>query len=141
MKRKKMKALFTAIEGIAKYDPKDVYGVKTTMRFKYKNGKMSDPVFMLATNGKHCLPETKVIKDIICSVEPKEIRKEVVMLNREAEFPLFGFMVDPTMGNLLYIRTARGVILFKVELNEDEKEVMTDEEFRALSGWAAEAGL
>jgi hypothetical protein len=82
-----------------------------------------------------------VIKDIICSVEPKEIRKEVVMLNREAEFPLFGFMVDPTMGNLLYIRTARGVIIFKVELNEDEKEVMTDEEFRALSGWAAEAGL
>ena len=64
MKRKKMKALFTAIEGIAKYDPKEVYGVKTTMRFKYKNGKMSDPVFMLATNGKHCLPETKVIKDI-----------------------------------------------------------------------------
>jgi hypothetical protein len=139
LKRKKIKTLFTAIEAISKYDPKDVYGVKTEMRFKYRSGKVSDPLIMLATNGKYCLPETKTIKDIITSIEPKDIKKEVVLINREAGFPLLGLYVGKEFGTILYVKTARGVILFKVELNPGEEETMTDEEFRALTGWANEA--
>jgi hypothetical protein len=139
VKRKKIKALFIAIEGISKYDPKDVYGVKTEMRFKYRSGKLSEPLIMLATNGKYCLPETKVIKDIITSIEPKDLRKEVILINREAGFPLLGINISKEYGTLLYVKTARGIILFKVELNPDEEETMTDEEFKALCGWANEA--
>lgn len=139
MKRKKIKALFTAIEGISKYDPKNVYGVKTEMRFKYKSGKVSDPLIMLATNGKYCLPETKIIKDIITAIEPKEIKKEVVLINRVAGFPLLGLYAGKEYGTILYVKTARGIILFKVELNPDEEETMTDEEFKALTGWVNEA--
>jgi hypothetical protein len=139
LKRKKIKNLFTAIEGIAKRDPKEIYGVKTEMRFKYRSGKMSDPLIMLATNGKYCLPETKVIKDIITSIEPKDIKKEVININKEAGFPLLGLYVSEELGTILYVKTARGIILFKIELNEDEEETMTDEEFKALTGWANEA--
>ena len=138
MKQKKIKQLFQAIEGIAKRDPKEVYGVKSSLRFRYANGKQSEPLMMLATSGKYMLPETQTIKSIITSIEPVELRKEVINLNRAAGFTIASISDNNQLGTILSINTARGIIAFKVELNEGEEFTMSDEEFKALSGWIKE---
>lgn len=139
MKRKKVKELFQAIEGISHRNPSEVYGVKTALRYKYADGSSSKPVNMLASSGKYCLPETQIIKKIITSIEPKKLPKEVTIINRLAGWPVLSLTLNHDIGAiLLAVNTAHGIIAFDVHMNEDEEPVIAPDELKALQGWVKE---
>ena len=91
------------------------------MQFKFENGQESPPVNILPTSGKYMLPEVKVIKDIITSIEPVELVKESVGINRLAGFPLMIILADNSDRYMVNINTAYGVVSFMATLNPGEE--------------------
>jgi hypothetical protein len=128
MKRKKMVALFKAIEDISRRKPDEVYVQKSGMQYNFADGKKSPEIYVLPTSGKHMLPEVKVIKDIMTSIEPVKLIKEVIAINKAAKFPLAVIMraEDPhTM--ILNVNTAYGAVSFMVYVNPNENVDIPDD--------------
>jgi hypothetical protein len=121
MKRKKMIALFKAIEDISRRKPEEVYVQKSDMQYNFSDGKKSPVIYVLPTSGKHMLPEVKIVKDIMTSIEPVKLIKEVIAINKAAGFPVAIIMraEDPHM-MILNVNTAYGAISFMVYVNPDE---------------------
>lgn len=147
MKRKKMAALFKAIEDISKRNPKDVYVQESDMQYDFGNGQKSPRIKVLPTRGKYMLPEVKIIKDIVTSIEPVDLPKEVISINREAGFPVMVLMKSTNSSMMvLNVNTVYGSISFMAYVNpdtevpeapEDETAPITEDELKVLRQFAA----
>lgn len=154
MKRKKVVALFKAVESISRRPRNEVYVQKSDMKYKFESGATSEPIVILPTKGKYMLPEVKTIKDIITSIEPVDVIKESVAINRLAGFPLVVVMASNDSKVLvLNVNTVYGAVSFMVnidpgeelkipEMDEDEPmteystEPVTDKELAILKKYA-----
>lgn len=136
MKRKKLKALFKAVEGISKYKKEDVKTGPSDFQYQYGSGEKSPPIRLLATKGKYVLPETQTIMKIICSIEPNNLQHDMKIINDAAGFPLMVIMVNANDKHqmIVLVNTVHGSICFLVVVNENENlpEPITDEEFSLL---------
>lgn len=136
MKRKKLKALFQAVEQISKYKPEQVVTGPSDFQYQYGNGEKSPPIRLLATKGKYVLPETQVIMKIICSIEPVNIQHDMKIINDAAGFPLMVIMVNENDKHqmIVLVNTVYGAICFLVAVNDNEKlpDPITEEEFSLL---------
>ena len=124
-----MQALFKAVEDISKRKPNEVYVQDSGMQYNFVDGKKSPSIKLLPTKGKYMLPEVKIIKDIVTSIEPVDLIREVININQFAKFPLAVIMraQDPHM-MILNINTVYGAVSFMVYVNKDEKVNIPGEE-------------
>lgn len=136
MKRKKLKALFQAVERISRYKREDVITGPSDFHYQYGDGQKSPPIRLLATKGKHVLPETQEIMKIICSIEPVNLQHDMKIINEAAGFPLMVIMVNENDNHqmIVLVNTVYGAICFLVAINENEKlpDPITEEEFSLL---------
>jgi hypothetical protein len=128
MKQKKMVALFKAIEDISKRKPNEVYVQKSDMQYNFADGKKSPVIYILPTKGKYMLPEVQIIKDIVTSIEPVKLVKEVMNINKAAKFPVMVIMraQDPHL-MILNVNTAYGAVSFMVYVNPNENVDIPDD--------------
>ena len=157
LKRKKLVALFKAIEDISKRKPNEVKVQKSGMQYNLGNGNQSIEINILPTSGKYMLPEVQEIKQIMTSIEPIDLVKEVISINKAAGFPVVVLLRSGTNPRLmvLNVNTAYGAVSFMVYINPDEEVTtedddettddvnapISDKELKALKAYAKAANL
>lgn len=115
MKRKKIKELFRAIEGLSKYTEEKLMAQMSNIYFTTESGE-NRPIKLIPNTGKYTVPETLIINKIIRSIPIENLPEEVMKINEAANAPLMILTKDQNSETdyALFVRTSRGAIGYAI---------------------------